>query len=71
MPQPLAINKVGSVRGCLDAISKLVAQHNITGIGVVLVRDNDHLSTHQWGMTDEDMIITAELFVEFAAMEED
>lgn len=67
---PLSIPDTNSIPECLQAISALVAKHNITGIGIVLIRDGMHYSTHQCNMSIEDMLIAGDLFLDYSIMED-
>ncbi len=67
---PLQIPQVNSVTECYNAIGALMAKYNITAIGIVLVQDDAIVTTHQFGMSDTDMLIAAELFTEFMDKED-
>lgn len=54
-----------SVRSFVASLREQIAGRNVTGIAVMLIEDNQHYTTHQFGLEDDDFEIAAELFGQY------
>lgn len=62
-------NTCDSVRSFVASLREQIAGRNVTGIAVVLIEDDRHYTTHQFGLKDDDLEIVVELFDRFHSAE--
>ena len=58
-----------NVRSFVASLREQIAGRNMTGIAVMLIEDNRHYTTHQFGLEDDDFETAAELFERYHRVE--
>jgi hypothetical protein len=66
--QPPRVNNPQSIADFLSDINDICNNHNVTGMVVVLsINNGDCITTHQFGMDNTDLAISAQLMNAFAS----